>query len=113
MIREHPSGFTFWMTAAAFAVGPSQEVVLASPTDDASDLVDSVRSVYAPNAVVLLRTPTTADALAELAPFTAAQTPRDGQPAAYVCQDYACAAPTTDPAEAARLLRAAAEPSAQ
>ena len=111
VIREHPSGFTFWMTAAAFAVGPSQEVVLASPTDDASELVDAVWSVYAPNAVVVVRTPATADALAELAPFTAAQTPRDDQPTAYVCQDYTCAAPTTDPAEAVRLLRAAAQPS--
>ena len=108
VVRDHPSGFTFWMTAAAFAVGPSQEVVIASPTDAAGELVAAIRSVYAPHAVVLLRTPATADALAELAPFTAGQTPRDGQPTAYVCQDYACHAPTTDPNEAERLLRDAA-----
>ena len=105
VVREHPSGFTFWAAAAAFAVGPSQEVVIASPTDDASELVDAVRSVYAPHTVVLLRTPATADALDELAPFTAAQTPRDDRPTAYVCQNHACQAPTTDPTEAARLLR--------
>ena len=105
VLREHPSGFTFWMAAASFAVGPSQEVVLASPTDDPPDeMIGALRSVYAPNAVLLLRTPETAGALDELAPFTAEQRPQDERATAYVCQDYVCNAPTTSPAEAARWM---------
>ena len=107
VIREHPSGFTSWMAAAAFAVGPSQEVVLASPTKETPSMIAAVNDVFAPNAVVLLRTPETAAVLDELAPFTAVHTPRDGQATAYVCQDYACQAPTTSPEEAAAHLRMA------
>ncbi|GAB5537457.1 MAG: thioredoxin domain-containing protein [Rubricoccaceae bacterium] len=110
VIRDHPSGFTFWMTAAAFAVGPSQEVVIASSTDVADEMVEAIRQVYAPNAVVLVKTPETTDRLSELAPFTAEQTARDGLATAYVCQDYACNAPTTSPSEATQLLREAVGP---
>ena len=103
VIREHPSGFTFWMTAAAFAVGPSQEVMIASSTPDATEMVEAMRSVYAPNAVVLVKTPETTEALNELAPFTADYPIPDSGTRAYICQDYACHAPTTSPEEAARL----------
>ena len=110
VVRQHPSGFTHLMTAAAFALGPAQEVVVAGDRDaeDTRGLVAAVRSVYAPFAVTLLRAPGEGRApVTDLAPFAAAQTAIGGRAAVYVCQDHACGVPTTDPAEVrARLAEA-------
>ncbi|MEM0961148.1 MAG: thioredoxin domain-containing protein, partial [Bacteroidota bacterium] len=108
-VRKHPSGFTHLMAAAAFAHGPSQEIVLAGErgASDTHALLAAVRSVYAPHAVVALRTPGTGEArLALLAPFTAAQESQDGRATAYVCRDHACETPTTN-SDAARAALAA------
>ena len=58
-----------------------------------------------PNKVVLLR-PAGGDGgpLRDLAPYVAGQIPRDGAPTAYVCENFACKAPVTDPAALAALL---------
>ena len=129
VVREHPSGFTHLMTAAAFAVGPAHEVVVAGERGgaDTEAMVAAVRAVYAPFAVTLLRAPGEGPApIVDLAPFAEAQTARGGPQTggpqtggpqtggaatAYVCRDHACGTPTTDPAEVrARLAEAAAPP---
>ena len=107
-VRRHPSGFTHLMTAAAFASASGQEVVVAGARDaaDTRALLGAVRSVYAPFAVVVLRAPASGPApIIDLVPFTETQTAIGGRAAAYVCENYACQAPTTDP-EAARALLA-------
>ena len=106
-VTAYPDAHTFWMTALAFAVGPAQEVVIAGDraADDTRAMAAALGRVYAPNAVVLLRAPGEGEApIAALAPFTEAQTALGGRATAYVCEGYACQAPTTDPAEAVRLL---------
>ena len=114
VVREHPSGFTHLMTAAAFALGPSQEVVVAGDrgAPDTEAMVGAVRSVYAPFAVAVLRAPGDGPApVADLIPFAAAQTAAGGQATAYVCQDRACAAPATSPdAARQRLAEAVRQP---
>ena len=120
VVREHPSGFAHLATAAAFAAGPAQEVVVAGERGgaDTAAMLAAVRSVYAPFAVALLRAPGTGPApITALAPFAEAQTAasaadgRGGAATAYVCRDHVCSAPTTDPAEARdRLAEAVAEP---
>ncbi len=107
VVRRHPSGFTHLLTAAAFAVGPSQEIVVAGDREggDTRQLLSALRSVYAPFALTVLRAPGAGSApITDLVPFTAEQTSRDGQATAYVCENHACQAPTTDPGDARRLL---------
>ena len=93
--------------ALLFASSPSLEIVIAgrSGADDTEALLAEVRSSYLPQAVTLLVEPGAAgDIIRKIAPFTENHVPIDGKAAAYVCRDYACKMPTTDPDELARLL---------
>jgi uncharacterized protein YyaL (SSP411 family) len=106
-VTAYPDAHTFWMTALSFAAGPAQEVVIAGgrDADDTRAMAGAFGRAYAPNAVVLLRAPGAGPApITELAPLTEAQTALDGRATAYVCERFACQAPTTDPTEAVRLL---------
>ena len=98
-VRSRPTGFTAFLAGVQFALGPAREVVIAGDPDaaDTDALVEAVRSVYTPFTVTLQR-PEGPTPLTDLAPFTEAQTPIDGSAAAYVCQNFECEAPTTDPA---------------
>ena len=106
---QHPVAHTMLMNALAFSVGPAQEITIAGEpdADDTAALLDVLREHYLPNAIVHLRPPD-AEALIDLAPYTEAQKMNDGA-TAYVCEHFACQAPTKEPEELARQLADAAE----
>jgi uncharacterized protein YyaL (SSP411 family) len=92
------------------AAGPSLEVVIAGDpgADDTAALISTVREMYLPHAAVLLvPSGPSGAAIRRLAPFADAYTPVQGKAAAYVCQDFACQLPTTDPDKLTRLLKEA------
>jgi uncharacterized protein YyaL (SSP411 family) len=107
-VAAHPGAYTFHLVALDYALGPGQEVVVAGErgAPDTGAMTDRLGRVYAPNAVFLLRAPGAGDApITALAPFTEAQVAVGGRATAYVCERYACKAPTTDPEHAVRLLQ--------
>ena len=97
--RSRPTGFTALLMGLHWALGTPREVVVAGDpeADDTQALIDVLRDTYAPTTATLQRPPGDAPDITDLAPFTAAQTPLDGQAAAYVCRDFQCEAPTADP----------------
>ncbi len=99
--RSRPTGFTALLAGLHWAVGMPREVVVAGErgAEDTQALIDVLRDSYTPTTVTLHRPPGDAPEIADLAPFTAPQTPLDGQAAAYVCRDFQCEAPTTDPGD--------------
>src|SRR5690606_15211615 len=104
----YPGAYTYHLVALDYALGPGQEVVIAGERGalDTEAFTDRLGRVYAPNAVFLLRAPGTGEApVAEIAPFTAEQTMLGSHATAYVCERYACQAPTTNPEYAVRLLQ--------
>ncbi|MEM6286261.1 MAG: thioredoxin domain-containing protein [Bacteroidota bacterium] len=111
VVREYPSGSSHLMTAALHASASGQEVVVAGErgADDTDALLEAVRSVYAPFAVAVLRAPGEGPApISDLVPFVREHTAQGGQATAYVCESYACQAPTPDPEAVRRLLGAEA-----
>jgi uncharacterized protein YyaL (SSP411 family) len=75
------------------------QVVIAGPTErtDTQALMAAARSRYLPNAVMLPVDPSRQQRLAALLPWVESMGMRDGQATAYVCRDFACQAPATDP----------------
>jgi uncharacterized protein len=109
-VSRLPGAHTQLMCALDFAFGPTREVVVAGARNAAETraLLDAARGRFAPRTVFLLREPGDAGAaIAKLAPFTAAQGPVGGKAAAYVCENFACKSPITDPSALASALETA------
>ncbi len=107
-VRRAPAGFTQLLIALDFSLGPSREIVVAGAPqgDDTRRLLSEVDRRLLPNAVLLLKPPGPHGAeIAELAPFTRPHT-RRGRATAYVCRDFACREPVTDPEALGGMLDA-------
>jgi uncharacterized protein YyaL (SSP411 family) len=102
-----PSAHAHLMAALDFISGPTSEIVIAGEpgTDEVQAMLGVLRSVYLPNSVFVLRPEPGEDhPIAELAPFTREYRSIGGQATAYVCSDYVCRLPTSDPDEMLSLL---------
>ena len=97
--RAAQSGRTVPMAMAALSTyhaGMPQIVLAAMDERAAQPLRAVVRSRYLPTALVIPIVDAHREELARLLPWTAAMTPRDGSPTAYVCREFSCLEPTTD-----------------
>lgn len=96
-LLRYPTAFAQWLQAADFAAGPVQEIaLLVGPADlDSEKMWEVVWKGYRPRQVV---------ARAVFPPLVGSpallkdRALVDGRSAAYVCRDFVCLAPVTDPA---------------
>ena len=105
--NQMPSAHSQLMSALQRGVGPSLEVVIAGEpgAEDTAALIATVREMYLPQVAVLLVPPGESGAkIRKLAPFAESYEPVDGKAAAYVCRDFTCQLPTTDPSKLRELL---------
>ncbi len=99
-IAQSPLGTGALLNALDFAREGAREIFIAGDAADPRTraLIEAARRNPDPNRVIALVTP----GIEELLPPAAGKTPVEGKPAAYVCKDFACEAPVTDPAALAR-----------
>ena len=102
-VRRMPSAYASLLLAADLAVDPAQEIAILGAPGDVStrELLSVVRGRYRGCTVVQVAGPPVEDK--RLALLHGKQQ-IDGRPTAYVCRDYSCQQPTTDPGELARQL---------
>ena len=99
-LQVAPSAHSHLVAGVQAAAGPSLEIVIAgTPGEpDTVALLDVVRSEYLPNsALLLVAGGEHGETIRALAPYVAHHAPVDGKAAAYVCRNFACERPTTDP----------------
>jgi len=94
---EHPESFAHLLRALDFLHAPTKEVALIGA--DVSALAHVVRSAFRPH-LVLAGGPEGS----EQPPLLAGRTVVDGEPAAYVCENFACQLPVTEASELASQL---------
>ena len=107
-INGSESGQTFLMSALDFLLVPSFEIVIVGDPKrgDTQAMVQAINQLYIPNKVVILKDTTIKNVqLANLAPYTKYQVAINGKATAYVCQNFTCAAPTTDIKKMISLLK--------
>jgi hypothetical protein len=91
---QYPQAFGHLLQALDFHLAPVKEVALVG---DPGPLARLVRSRFRPHLVLAGGRP-------DGVPLLQDRPAVDGQPTAYVCEDFVCKAPVTDPGELERLL---------
>jgi uncharacterized protein YyaL (SSP411 family) len=106
-LDRYPASLPMMLVALDFSLARPRQVVLAGDpsSPEMATLLREVNRPYQPNRVVLF-----ADAgpgqqfLAARLPFLKDVRPVQGKPTAYVCENYACQLPTSDPIELRKQL---------
>lgn len=93
-------GFGHALQAIDFHIGPVREIALVGPDESRSALRSVVLEEYRPRTVVAAR-PAAEDSHVEL---LRDRDSIDGAAAAFVCENFACELPVTDPADLRNLL---------
>ena len=102
-VREYPAGYGFAMLALLEELWPTAELVCAAQAVP-EELIAFLRESSRPELTVLVKTVETAEALAELAPFTADYPMPEHGARYYFCQNGACAQPVDSIAQVKRGL---------
>jgi uncharacterized protein YyaL (SSP411 family) len=100
LAQRYPQGFGHLLQALDFHHAPVREIALVG--EDTSALERVVRAAFRPHVVLAGGDGADADGIALLD----GRGLLDGEPAAYVCERFACRQPVADPAELAGVLGA-------
>ncbi|MDK2916797.1 MAG: uncharacterized protein PWR25_1354 [Euryarchaeota archaeon] len=109
-VSQSPTACSHFLTGLEFMLGPNYEVIISGVpgTEDTKAMIGAIQTHYAPNAVVIFRPSNEREPeIVEVAGFTRDVVTIEEKATAYVCTNYACDIPTTDPGEMVRLLRSA------
>jgi uncharacterized protein YyaL (SSP411 family) len=96
LAARHPNAFGHALQALDFHLAAVREVALVG--DERRPLERVVRDAFRPHVVLA------GGEDGDVVPLLEGRKPVDGRAAAYVCERFACRAPTTDPVELERLL---------
>ena len=89
-VVRHPQAFGHALQAIDLHVGPARELALVG--EEIGPLLEVVRSELRPRLVVAGGDGSGDESVV---PLLEGRTPVDGKTAAYLCQNFACAAPVT------------------
>jgi uncharacterized protein YyaL (SSP411 family) len=103
MMAQYPLGFGQWLQALAYILSKPREIAVVGDPDsvDTQALLNAVRDGYRRFQVVAVGAPTTQP---PTVPLLQNRGLVDGHAAAYVCCDFTCQAPTTEPEGLRALL---------
>jgi len=100
-LSRYPLGFGQWLVALDYALAHPRDIAIVGPPGaaDTQALLEVATAGYQPHRVVAV-----GDPAEEAIPLLRDREPVDGQAAAYVCVNFTCQAPVTDPEELHNLL---------
>ena len=104
-MEKNSTDYTHLLMWFETSISRPYEVVIAGRkgAPDTEALLRAASQGYMPNRVVLLKS----EGIEDLAPFTKDMKMENGKATAYVCTNFACKEPTTEPGEVSRLLGSA------
>ena len=105
VMENQPFGFAHMLCAVDQRLNPPKQIVVVGKINDprTKALLAEVHRIYLPNKVLQLVG--AEQALEDISPLLRGKTQVNGQPTAYLCQNFTCSAPVTNPAELKSLLQ--------
>jgi len=100
VLAQAPLGFAQWLIALDFALSRPKEIAIVGTVESARDLLDVVWQTYRPNQVVAVSPVDGHSAI----PLLENRRQLNGKATAYVCQNFACKLPATEPKALAEQL---------
>ena len=98
-LSRAPMGMGHWLCALDFYMSTPKEIAIVGPVTDPAtqSLLDVVHSRYLPNRVLAGLDPSVPGQSYSSIPLLQDRGMVDGRPTAYVCQNYICQLPVTEP----------------
>jgi uncharacterized protein YyaL (SSP411 family) len=100
-MKENPTAYALSLCALDYHLGPGYEVVIVGNklTDDIEDTVNIINRNFMPSLTILFCPEgKQAHEISTIADFTTPMKTIDNLPTYYLCHDFTCDTPTTDPA---------------
>jgi len=103
LLAQYPLGFAQWLIALDYALSRPREIAIVgdSKAADTRALLDVCTAGYRPHQIVALGT---SETVASAVPLLKGRSQIGGRATAYVCVDFACRPPVTDPQALRALL---------
>jgi uncharacterized protein YyaL (SSP411 family) len=103
LLARYPLSFAQWLIAQAYALSPPSEIAIvgAPGASDTCDLLDVCATGYRPHQILAVGDP---EAEPSAVPLLQDREQVEGRATAYVCVDFTCRPPVTDPAALQELL---------
>jgi len=115
-LQRTPEAMPQMLVALDWLRSTPKEVIIAGQRESATTkaLLAEVHNHFVPHKVLLLADGSEGQRkLQALLPFIEGMRMKDGKATAYICENYACQLPTTDPAAAGRILMQETAPHAK
>ncbi|MCY9657311.1 thioredoxin domain-containing protein [Paenibacillus chondroitinus] len=107
-VASYPPGHALMLAALDFAYSEASEIVIAGDPakPETQHMLRAVQRQFLPNALLILHPPGAAgEEVRKLIPLVQDKLPLGGRATAYVCQNFACQAPTQDLEDIENLSR--------
>ncbi len=105
-LQSDPDAVPALSSALDFRLAQTKEILIVGDprSQDTRELLRQVNSRFLPNKILLLADSAGQQRLAQWLPFIAGAHRIEGHATAYICENYVCNRPTTDPRVVAELL---------
>ena len=106
-IRQAPSALPQMLAAYQYSLEKPVQIVVAGDhqSPQTQELLRVVNRKFIPFKTLIVVDDDTRPALSKIQPFLGTLKPIGGKPAAYVCENFACKLPTSDPKKLEELLK--------
>ena len=102
-MSQYPGAFTYWLGSLEFALAGPKEIAVIGDSKhiDTRQMLDTLQLNYFPNQVVAA---TIEDNIEGHPPLVEGRPSKEGQTTVYVCQNFTCKQPITNPSDLKELL---------